>query len=202
MIKIIAIAGRKGSGKDTTADYLIANYGFQRYAFADPLKEGLKHMFDFTDEQLWGTQEQKEAIDPRWGTSPRKLLQIIGTELLQFDVHKYMDEGEFNVGRAIWVYRFKIWYDKQLLINPDLKVVFSDVRFQHEVDAINEIGGEVWKIIRPNIDSVSTHASEAELDNVVANKTIMNDGSLEDLYKNIENNLVVSENGSMFAKTN
>ena len=39
---IIGIVGNKNVGKDTLADYLVKEKGFIKYAFADPLKEGLK----------------------------------------------------------------------------------------------------------------------------------------------------------------
>src|SRR5690606_29398259 len=35
----IGLTGYAGSGKDTTADYLVEHYGFVRVAFADKLKE-------------------------------------------------------------------------------------------------------------------------------------------------------------------
>lgn len=38
-MKVIAISGWKGSGKDTVAGYMINNYGAVRTAFADPLKD-------------------------------------------------------------------------------------------------------------------------------------------------------------------
>jgi hypothetical protein len=38
-MKIVAISGWKGSGKDTVADFLIRTYGFKRLSFADELKD-------------------------------------------------------------------------------------------------------------------------------------------------------------------
>ena len=89
-IKIISICGIKRSGKDTIAEYLIKKNNFKRYSFADPIKQGLIKMFGFTEKQMWGDTEDKEAIDPRWGISPRKMMQIVGTELFQFDIHKHL----------------------------------------------------------------------------------------------------------------
>ena len=36
MLKVVAISGWKGSGKDTVANRLIAKFGYQRIGFADP----------------------------------------------------------------------------------------------------------------------------------------------------------------------
>lgn len=38
-MKVVAISGWKQNGKDTLADYLIANHGAARVSFADPLKD-------------------------------------------------------------------------------------------------------------------------------------------------------------------
>lgn len=126
----------------------------------------------------------------------------MGTELFQYDIHKYMDFGELPVGRAIWVHRFKIWFNEEVVKNPNIKLVFCDVRFKHEVDSIIEMGGEIWRVERPSITNESTHASEVEMDDIIPNKLIINNGTLEELYKKVENNLVMLKNGSMFAKTN
>jgi len=36
---VIVVSGWKGSGKDTLADFLVYNHGFERFAFADALKD-------------------------------------------------------------------------------------------------------------------------------------------------------------------
>ena len=46
--KIIGITGRKFSGKDTSGEFLVKNFGYERIAFADALKEGIKLIFGFS----------------------------------------------------------------------------------------------------------------------------------------------------------
>ena len=55
---IIGLSGKKGSGKDTIAEYLCVQYGFINYGFGDPIKEIGRIMFDFTDEQLYGNKKE------------------------------------------------------------------------------------------------------------------------------------------------
>lgn len=63
---IIGLCGIAGSGKDTVADFLVKNHGFVKVALADPLKRICKEVFGFTDEQLWGPSEMRNAPDPRY----------------------------------------------------------------------------------------------------------------------------------------
>ena len=176
--------GLKRSGKDTIANLLIDKYGFIRYSFADPLKKATKEIFGFNDEQLWG--EEKEKIDDNWGISAREVLQILGTEILQYDIHKHTDKLS-HIGRNNWVHRFKIWYNDEIKKNPNLLVVVPDVRFQHEVNIIKSMGGTVWKVVRPSLNNVDLHPSETEMESIIPDLTIINDSTIENLYKKIEN---------------
>lgn len=63
---IIALSGLAGTGKDTAADMLVRNHGFVKVALADPLKRICRDVFDFTDEQLWGQSESRNAPDKRY----------------------------------------------------------------------------------------------------------------------------------------
>jgi hypothetical protein len=161
---LIAVLGRKSSGKDTFANYIINKYGFIKYSFADPLKKGIQHFFNLTDQQL--TDEKlKETIDTRWGISPRKLFQIIGTDIFQNVLKEYIPELSVN-GRNHWVILFNQWYTSQKL---DMNVIIADARFLHEIEEIKNLGGKVIKIIRPqqinsNINKNDSHLSELEID--------------------------------------
>lgn len=63
---IVGLLGQAGSGKDTVADFMVKHHGFVKVAFADPLKRICQDVFGFTDEQLWGPSEKRNAPDPRW----------------------------------------------------------------------------------------------------------------------------------------
>lgn len=58
---IIVLCGVRGSGKDTIGDIFVKNHGFQKEAFANPLKEMVKHAFPaFTEEDLYGPSKNRE----------------------------------------------------------------------------------------------------------------------------------------------
>jgi hypothetical protein len=63
---IIGLAGRAGSGKDTVANILVRDHGFIKIAFADALKRVCRDVFAFTEEQLWGPSEARNAPDFRY----------------------------------------------------------------------------------------------------------------------------------------
>lgn len=176
---IIGVLGKKRSGKDTTGDYLVANHNFTKYSFANPIKRGAMELFGFTEEQVFG--DSKDVIDPTWGITPRLVLQIMGTEIFQYDMPKHIPELQV-FGRSFWVKRFEQWYQK----NKDLDVVICDVRFQHEVDAILEIGGYVLSVQREGLVTGDEHASEKEMDLIKGvNYSMLNNGTLDDLYEKI-----------------
>ena len=181
MNKLIGCIGLKRSGKDTISDYLCKNYNFTKYSFADPLKRGCMEIFGFTEDQVFG--ESKDIIDPVWGCTPRDVLKIMGTEIGQFDLAKYIPAFE-EVGRLIWVKRFEQWYSKN--DNSEKNIVISDVRFLHEANSIVKMGGEIWRVDRPGMDVGDFHASEMEIFEIPYNHLITNEGSLEDLYKKID----------------
>lgn len=63
---IIAFMGRSNTGKDTGAAYLQEKHGYKPIAFAGPLKRLAKAIYEFSDEQLYGPPEARNAIDPRF----------------------------------------------------------------------------------------------------------------------------------------
>lgn len=66
MTRIVSIAGAKGSGKSTVAEFLCAQAGFKHFSFASPMKEFVQAAFEFTDDQLYGPSSSREALDTRF----------------------------------------------------------------------------------------------------------------------------------------
>jgi hypothetical protein len=182
---IIGLGHRARSGKDTFADYLVAKHGFTKLSFATPLKEAARDIFLLTDEQMYGSL--KEVVDPRWGRTPRDILQKLGTESVR-DVF----------GQETWVQRCKFGME------PGKRYVIADVRFPNEADAIKAWGGYVLKIDRPSLPPIKRaklpwwkwiwntnaqgpyigHPSEtALLDYEGWDDVLVNDGTLETLYR-------------------
>lgn len=182
---IIGIAGKKRSGKDTIADFLIKEYGFIKYGFADPIKEIAKIIFGFNEEQLYG--DKKGEIDENWKIKPRDFFQKFGTDYGQFIFPEHFPDTFKNVNkRSLWVLVFNKWYLKKKREDPYIKVIINDVRFNHEFECIQKLGGYIMKVERDNNKIEDNHISENELNfNEEFNYIIKNNGSKEELYEKI-----------------
>lgn len=151
MAIVIGLCGPAGSGKSTIATFLEREYGAVRYSLANPLKEIAKKTLDFTDDQLYGLQSSKDAIDERYGFSPRWFLQRLGTE------------GCRGVmGDDVWVNALL----RRIRADGPKYAVVEDVRFCNEARAIRALfgsytEGSVWRLY-PVTNVTSMHPSENE----------------------------------------
>ena len=177
---IIGILGIKRSGKDTTSDYLVSNYDFNKFTLADPVKEICKILFDFNDDQLYGNK--KDLLDENWGTTPRKIFQYLGTDIFRNDIQKIIPD----IGNNFWINLLINKYNKIIKLNKNIRIVISDIRFQNEIDKIHELGGKIIKIIRPSIENEDIHESEKPILDLRGDFEIINNGTLNDLYNNVD----------------
>jgi hypothetical protein len=73
------------------------------------------------------------------------------------------------------------WIDIAFKQIEQERVVFADVRFPNEAQAIVDKGGQVWRVQRENHKPINLHSSETALDNWRFDDVIFNAGSLDDL---------------------
>ncbi len=171
---LIGLVAKKGSGKDCMGDYLIENFNFNKTHFADPLKEGLRHIFDLNDEQLYG--KDKETIDPRWKKTPRQLFQIFGTDIMRNIMSPLL-----GLEDTLWVYRFEVWYER----NKEKNIACCDVRFINEANAIKDLGGILIRIDRNTQDN-DYHISEQLIKDIPVDYVLENNGTKEEFYEKIK----------------
>jgi len=164
---IVAISGVAGSGKDSAADALVA-IGFERMALADPMKRFAREVYGFTDDQLWGPSSSRNAIDPRWGFSPREALQRLGTEW----------------GRSLHP---ETWIRCGLRAARGRRAVFTDIRFENELRAFRDAGAFLIRVVRPGaglVGDAGNHPSETEqasIPDAAFDLVIRNEGTIADL---------------------
>lgn len=187
MRSIIALCGLKRSGKDVVAKYIEERYGYTHVKIAQPLKDLVRTAFRFTEDDL--ETDAKDQIHPRWGVSPRVIMNYIGTQVFQYDM---ADVVPMLKDRCFWIDHVLDTYKNE----PS--IVISDLRFHHEVKRIREFAQTMecdFTVVRVKRDGTCTGslASEMESEQLQANITLQNDGTLEDMYNQI--------NKKMFCRT-
>ena len=167
MPHIIALLAKAGHGKTTIAKHLEETYGTRTVSLAGPLKRTAQAVMGFSDAQLYGTQAEKEAVDPRYGFSARTFLQRLGTDGLRT-----------FFGPDVHVNALLRQIALEGLASPERPTyVIDDVRFPNEVAAVVDNEGMVHgKAIgtcikiectdAPVMSAGATHASETEIDRV------------------------------------
>jgi dephospho-CoA kinase len=162
---IIGLSGFAQSGKDTVAERLVTEHGFQRIAFADPIRELLYGMnpkvngtslIDLVDEYGWDIAKKHHEV--------RELLQSLGYSARRV------------LGDDVWVAAAlrKMWDKSE-------NYVIADVRFLNEAGTIKVLKGKVWRVERPGVDAVNEHISEWEMNAYAFDETLGNDGTVEQL---------------------
>ena len=194
---IIGLVGFIGSGKGTVGD-ILEQKGFIKDSFAKPLKDACAVMFGWSRELLEGDTEMsrkwREEPDSYWSEkfgrefTPREALQKMGTEAGRDVFHK------------------DIWVISLLNRAKGKDVVVTDVRFQNEIEYIQDNGGIVIRVKRGSdpdwfkhlekiqLETERTkfmqhehiHKSEWDWVGCEFDYTIGNNGTIQDLGKEVE----------------
>lgn len=163
--KLIGILGRSRSGKDTVANIiskLYPNYVICR--FAQPIKNALQEIYNFTPEQL--EDDQKELVDPRYNISPRQAMQ----EMTYFYLNKH--------GAGFFSDKLFSQFD-----NKNNQIIIPDVRYEHDIHQIHKRGGIILKITRPSLKL--QHSVENNINELKGDYELVNDGTIKDLEEHI-----------------
>jgi len=166
VIFLLGLLAKAGHGKTSVAQHLARRYGTRTRSLAGPMKRAVQNVFGFSDEQLWGPQHVKDAPDPRYGFSPRWLLQRLGNEGLR------QEFGDDVHHRALI---FSLARESARTPGPaegSVVYVLDDVRFPNDAAFVARGGdgfvGAVLKIVTHDSPGGAHegHASERAIDEV------------------------------------
>jgi hypothetical protein len=186
---LIGLNGFKTAGKDTVYEFIRDYYQaadtittVQRVGFADKLKvvayDALfKHHVapieeaagrEYPAEEKIAVLNESKELPVNEFLSVRELLQNLG------------QAGREHFGETFWIEQA---LNEDVLAQADITVV-TDVRYPNEAEYIRALGGEIWEIHRPGLES-DGHASEQPLPAGLIDCVVDNSGSLDDLRERV-----------------
>ena len=173
-VRALGISGWARSGKDSVAEYLIENNGYGKASFAQAIKDALIILNPVID-----VHETRVALSSSLGHLDWDYLKSASTE-----IRPLLQRFGTEVGREMFGDDF--WVDYAIKHVPDgSKVVFSDVRYPNEADAIRKLGGQIWRVEREGYGPANDHASEHALNGYNFDQRIYNDKDLESLWDKV-----------------
>ena len=193
---VIGLQGKKRSGKDTFANFLIKHLKDKkvaRTAFANPLKEMLSDIsgVDFFSEENKETDMVFMLNMVKFQEYTNLLLDVsvfyqldkfarlegFGTLYIYTSKRKLMQFFGTDICRK---YKGDLYWVNKLEAPSDADVlIVTDVRFQTEVDKIKSLGGIIVEIKNPLIESSDSHSSENAV--LPFDWEVYNSGTLNDL---------------------
>lgn len=190
-MNLIGINGFRGTGKDTAYSFIQEAYGpaARRRAFADKLKvmAALALGYEGSPEKLiQDMNHMKDGGDvvsriytrERTKITGRKYLQLFGAKAREvFGDGFWVDQVvpyDLDACNALW--ENETAFNDTYLGEPTYACV-TDVRYPNEAERILALGGVVWQIIRPGIES-DGHSSEQPLPLHLVTTVIENNGTL------------------------
>lgn len=190
---IIGLLGHAGAGKDTVALLLAERFRVARVAFAEALKLEIA--------AAWGIE--RDLLDSPWAkeakTPALALHKCMNQDFVAYAWELGLPGLQDGLTPRTVMQR---WGDWRRSVDPDYfvkialeivrtvtdgdgvdAVLLTDVRFPNEADLVRSLGGDLWRITRPEGPQPSRHASEWLLAGEPVDAEIVNDGSIEQLAK-------------------
>jgi hypothetical protein len=194
---VLGLNGPIGCGKDTAAEAL-EPHGFVRASFAEPLRLAGSMVYGIPP-RYFVDRELKETALPNSRMTPRRVLQLMGTEVCR------------SIHEPIWVKRMLLrvasamhdlndhsrHHPERISGAGGIRVVIPDVRFQNEADFVRHIGGRVVRISRPELDveritatKGAGHSSESGVSQHPTDIYLVNAGTKEQFQRSVVQSLM------------
>lgn len=181
---LLGLHGLPRCGKDTLAIHLINKHNLERFGPSVPVKDVTAVMFNIPRYYL-DDDTMKDELNSFWNLTYRQMAQMVGKESSR-DVF----------GEDFWMRHV----EKRLVELEELMglnimgsipsgMILADIRYENEVHWVKKHGGIMIYIIRDNlpVSSGMGHAAEAGLCLELADYIVYNNGTIEDLYQQVDN---------------
>lgn len=191
MRNVILLSGWKGSGKDTAAEYLAKQYQYTQLSLASKLKDIVSSTYRVPREDL---------DNPTRKEMPLHHLPVIPTDSFTESVQSLLSNElssgywtpralcilEGSIKRAVYANYWSRELITEILDNPELNYVISDVRYLSEMDTLRMfIQPDQLLTLRLNRHQLieTTDPSERDLDKYNFDMVLSNTGTKEELYE-------------------
>lgn len=194
-IRLIALTGRAGAGKDSVAATLVRHLNYRSIAFADALRAEIAEAWRIDPRML------QDPATKEWDVPALAVGMCGQPEFVKWRVHAFDDDLQ-EARSPRWV--MQRWGDWQRRAEPDhyarivtrwlgqqvgagwTRLVVTDVRFGNELDHLYASTDRLRlvRVHRPDASRSTPHgqhASETELRHAPADVDLVNTGTLEDL---------------------
>lgn len=191
---LIGLAGKKKSGKDTIADYLVSHHGFTKIGFADPIRAQVADAWALDSTRLLEDQDIKDTSTPWLAFAHCADEQFVFWLRKNFmsDSHYQSRSprqiqqlwGDYKRDTCGWDYFINLVAENIAEIraaNPAARIVVSGVRYaasapspEAEAELIRTLGGSIWHIARHGLPTGDGHSTEKPLPQHRSDRTIHN----------------------------
>jgi hypothetical protein len=183
----LALMGKARSGKDTVAARLTVEHGYERVAFADPLKDMALSINPIVASDGIGPFRLKPLVAAYgWErakdeyTEVRRILQTVGQSIRSYDPDYWVNVAMRTI--------------TERTLTKRAPVVVTDVRYPNEAEALRVRGFILVRVVRPGRpdaltpaeQAASAHTSEVALDDWTPDVLIFNGGSLAELDQRVD----------------
>jgi hypothetical protein len=169
---LIGLHGFADSGKDATADFLIADHGFVKVDVFDPGR-AMGYLLDpivARGTGVTGVVRYREVCDAI-GYDQMKTEFPESREFLQ----RLGDALRSELGEDVLV---EAWLARAVRLE---RAVATSIRHRNEAEALRTAGGFVVVIDRPGVGPVNDHITDRRLPPELIDRHLLNDGTLDDL---------------------
>ena len=204
MLRLLALDGLAGSGKDAIADGLVRSHGFTKVPFALPMKEMFARVFElpkynFDVRALKDAPLSKPVVLTRDNLT--KLLLELEQRGIEVPPEAYLRCFSFEgtvldsprkimqivatdvvrncVDNLAWV---KLWDDEQ---RKHEKVIAPDARFSDEKEYVRKIHGKVLLVKRSGVEAMAHVSENDKWPDDRYDAIISNDGGLQRIQSEV-----------------
>lgn len=179
---IIGLTGKRLSGKDTVANYLVEKHGYEHLYFSKVMKDAIAALFDIRVQDVDNFKGDRGNFK-----EARIAIKMNDVEIKEFGWVEFLQRFGTDMGRK--VLGEDLWLDlvDEAIEDFDQNYVVKDVRFVNEAQWILDQGGKIIELRRDVIDYANdNHESENGLPEDMAEYVIANTSTIESLYKDVD----------------